>query len=335
MEENNKKLKNSSDSQKPNSGSGSMPPLDLKLKNSDQNSAPEELMIKTESDNSQKVEPKEANSNLNNNNGIPNINTGSAQNNNNYQTGMPPQPNNNFNNGNLPPAPSKSHTGLIIGIIVGVLFLFVFIAGMIILAVTLSKNKTKVVTNNGSSNSSSMDSSNNEDTGYSSNDTKLDTSAPDYNKDYYYSFRTDASYYGPSWEVQGSTSDPGTRSFSNPATGCVATFKSTANDPKKSSYQAIEDSINEIKTFKEFSDVVIVDRDSNSVIIPKLGGGNIYLKSYQINFKQNGLPARARISAYATSKSILFATETCLDQNWSKGQLEFYDIEDKQEVLGY
>ena len=41
MEEDNKKSKNISDDQKSNSTSGSMPPLNLKLKNPDQKSAPE------------------------------------------------------------------------------------------------------------------------------------------------------------------------------------------------------------------------------------------------------------------------------------------------------
>ncbi len=58
MVEDNKKSKNISDDQKSNSTSESMPPLNLKLKNSDQKSAPEGLIIKTESDNNQKIEPK-------------------------------------------------------------------------------------------------------------------------------------------------------------------------------------------------------------------------------------------------------------------------------------
>ncbi len=336
MVEDNKKSKNISDDQKSNSTSESMPPLNLKLKNSDQKSAPEGLIIKTESDNNQKIEPKNTSQNLNNNRGIPNINPGGVQNNNtnNYQTVMPLQANNNFNN-NLPPAPGKSHTGLIIGVIVGFLVLFIFIAGMIILAVTLSKNKTKVVTGNGSSNSSTIDSSDNEDTGYSSKDTKPDTSASDYNTDYYYSFRADTSYYGPDWKVEGSTSDPGVRSFYNALTGCVATFKSTANSSRKSTEQAIEDSVADLKNFERFSEIVVEDRDSRDISLPGFGGGRVYLKSYEISVKQNGLPAKLRIGAYSTSKSILFATEICLDQNWSRGQLEFYAIEGKQEVFGY
>ena len=64
MEEDNKKSKNISDDQKSNSTSGSMPPLNLKLKNPDQKSAPEGLIIKTESDNNQKIESKNTSQNL-------------------------------------------------------------------------------------------------------------------------------------------------------------------------------------------------------------------------------------------------------------------------------
>ncbi len=319
MEENNKKSK---DSQESNNNSGSTPPLDLKLKNSNQNSASEELII----DNGQKVEPKEA-TQSSDNNGASNINANVSQNNtNNYQTGMPSQPNNNFNNGNLPPAPAKSHTGLIIGIIVGVLVLFVLIAGMIILLLAFSRSKNKVVTNNGPSNKSSISSDNN---------TNLDTSASDYNTDYYYSFKADTNYYGPDWRVEGSTSDPGTREFYNAKTGCVAIFKSTANDQKVSTNRAIEDSIAAIRNSPSNSDVVIEDENSGDVSLSKIDGGRVYLKSYEISLKQNGLPAKARISAYATSKSVLFGSEVCLAENWYAGQSEFYKIEDKQEILGY
>lgn len=214
--------------------------------------------------------------------------------------------------------PAKKKSGFLAGLIISLVSLvLIILAGLIFLGVWLYGQRDNL----GSSELSSL-----------SADSQI--IGDDAYVEYYFSFKSDKSYYGPKWDV---SFDGGSyaREFKLSDSTCRASYASTYNNLLLSNKEAINNGVNQLKTYVN-DQSSIKKLDEITVEIQKKDGQKINLQGAVYNYKSSdGVPYRMRYLVKSTRKSTLAVTESCSTKDWAKYQQDIDDIRSKQEVLSF